>query len=424
MRATTAHSVLLPLASLVALAAAGCNGYMLYHVQRAFASAPSPEHTLFRWRALLIAAEAVCGATALYALAHSLVRRRNAYSALVATHTDVLCLAVLGGGAAAIGVLLFLSYSPARDRLYSLAHCAGLARRCTVHFAGGAALLLAALLLLLSALFEAIYASQHPGGWGESLHALSSDLGSDGPKYKKRKSHMSISEPFQVKEGSIDVAPLMHAPAPCATLPSPSSAFRTLDDYPRNTPAPPSPARPESALGPTFPKSPSTGSVSTLATTPLFGLAPAYITPGQRTSSLSPTPSQSATFGRSTISATSGGSNPSLHANPYRTPSQRSTNPYTSSPSTTFSSENARSPSQRTNPYSDAYAAPHEDARALSESSHASHKSARSYPSSPRRENPYKTGLRPPAMPGVEERPKLSMEQLDRKRTLFAEGML
>jgi hypothetical protein len=267
-------------------------------------------------------------------------------------------------------------------------HCSALGTRCRIHYAGAAALLLAALLLIVSAVFEGVYASLHPGGWGESVHALAAELGGDAPKMKKRKSHLSISEPFHPREkDSTDGAPLMHAPAPCATLPLTYNGYgMELDplDF-RPTPAPPSPARAESSLGPPFPKSPSAGSVSTLATTPLFGLAPAYVTPGQRTSSLSPelspTPSQNAgTFGRKA----SKGSNPysTTTENPYRTPSRVSheapeANPY-------------RSPSQRSN-------------------THASP-----------RENPYK--LRP--LPGVEERPKLSMEQIDRKRTLFAEGRL
>jgi hypothetical protein len=231
MRASTAHSALLVAATLVALAAAGCNGYMLYHVQRAFAAAPKPgtrppapadaDYDLVRWRALLIAAEAVCGAAALYALAHALVRRANAYSPLVAVRVDVLALSLLGGGAAAIGILLFLSFVPgAPHRLYSLVHCSALGTRCRIHYAGAAALLLAALLLIVSAVFEGVYASLHPGGWGESVHALAAELGGDAPKMKKRKSHLSISEPFHPREkDSTDGAPLMHAPAPCATLP-------------------------------------------------------------------------------------------------------------------------------------------------------------------------------------------------------------
>ncbi|BEI85948.1 hypothetical protein CcaverHIS002_0602350 [Cutaneotrichosporon cavernicola] len=413
MRASTAHSALLLVATLVALAAVGCNGYMLYHVQRAFASSPSPT-SFFHWRVLLISAEAVSGATALFAITHAIIRRINAYSSLVSVRIDVSLLVVFGGGAAAIGVLLFLSHVPGQHvRLYSIEHCHGLGKHCAIHFAGGAALLLSAFLLLVNATFEALYASSHPGGWTESIHALASDLGSDAPKLKKTKSTLSISAPFTDQKDSIDT-PLM-PPAPCATLPPLTYNGHGMELDPLNfgnltpmdlrpTPAPPSPARPESSLGPRFPKSTSSGSVgtvSTLATTPLFGLAPAYMSPGAspgaRTSSLS----QGGTFGKDT--------------NPYRTPSTRSTNPYPrdenihlSPPSPIMDNpyrsasrdDPYRSPSRKENPYR----------------------------SPSRKENPYriskKTSTNTLQPPIERDRAKLSMEQIDRKRTLFADGML
>ncbi|GMK58408.1 hypothetical protein CspeluHIS016_0504400 [Cutaneotrichosporon spelunceum] len=396
MRASTAHSALHLLASLAALGAIGCNGYMLHHVQRGFASNSSPDYNHYRWRALLISAEAVCAAAALYALGHTIVRRINAYSPLVSVRVDVIMLLLLGSGAAAIGVLLFVSRVPGHDAfLYSVDHCTGLGKkRCGVHFAGGGALVLAALLLLLNAAFEAIYASRQPGGWGESMHELSSELGSDAPPKMKKSKSLSISAPLTGPKDSID-APLM-PPAPCATLPPLSynahgmelDQLGVVDSRPIQTPAPPSPARPESGLGPRFPKSKSTGSVGTvtsLATTPLFGLAPAYI-PGQRTNS----PSQRGTFGKA-------------NTNPYSTAS--SATPYADS------SEESR------------YHTP------VSPGSSASLVSPRENPYRDNAENPYTNEENPYwntnslQLPSV-ERPKLSLEQLDRKRTLFTNGML
>ncbi|BEJ16785.1 hypothetical protein CspHIS471_0601860 [Cutaneotrichosporon sp. HIS471] len=208
MRASTAHSALLLVATLVALAAVGCNGYMLYHVQRAFASSPSPT-SYFRWRVLLISAEAVSGATAI-----------------------------------------------------------------------------------------------------------------------------------------------------------------------------------------------------TLATTPLFGLAPAYMSPGARTSSLS----QGGTFGKG--------------KNPYRTPSTRSTNPYPSRDESIYLSPRSpmdnpyRSTSRDENPY--------RSPRSPMDNPYVHRSTSRgeNLYRSPRKENPYKTSKNMLQPPIERDRAKLSMEQIDRKRTLFADGML
>lgn len=348
-----------------------------------------------RWGALLIAAEAYAFAVVVYYAAFLAVRRRNAFRAFVSVRADIILLLFLGCGGAAIGVILFISHDWVQSgpelawtQLFSPAHCAALGlKRCALHFAGGVGLLATSAILLATAAFEISYKNtRHAGSaaWRESLLTLSSDLGGDAKRLKPKKSArkgkvLSISDPFPSvdhlmrarKEGSEGALPLISTPSPCSTYPAlpPIPLFGVELDTdvdkafasdrfshyapPRPAPAPALSSMPSSIANSNsmsefsaFPSSPSAGSVSTLATMPLFGLTPAVVAPNPRSSSLSPSPSQNR-----------GG--------------------YSLSHSTSTASQHKQ--------------------------------------------------LKPPTTPGVDAdtgRPKLSMEQIERKRLLLAQGKL
>lgn len=369
---------------------------------------------------------------------------RRSTSFFVSVRADVLFLLLLGGGGTALGAILFISHDWVRTQtspelvwteLFSAAHCSALGTtRCALHFAGGVAVLAVASLLLITAAFEVVYKStRHEGSpaWAESLLTLSSDLGSLDMKraksnVKKRKSKrnkiLSISDPFPTvemrpKNSSEGALPLITTPSPCSTYPAlPTTPYNghgmeldtDMDNFgdefsyygtapPRPAPNPPSQLLHSGSMGSMgslfpLPNSTSTGSVSTLATTPLFGLAPAVSAP-KRTTSMSPSSSYSQGLNHSASIASSKG----LYHSASQSQSQSHTKGLTHSASLASSTTmyHSTSPSQiKGLTYS---------------SSHGSHEA-----------------LRPPHSAHVNEsgRPKLSMEQIERKRLLLSQGTL
>lgn len=376
-----------------------------------------------RWRALLIAAIAYAFAVLVYALVRALISRRNPASGFVSVRADVVLHTLLGGGGAAIGILLFLSHDwvPGSSgqlrstELFSPAHCRALGRRrCALHFTGGVGVLVTAALLLATATFEVIYtASRHSGSapWRESLRTLSSDLGAEGLKRSKTKSkrretaQMSISDPFPSVDGmmrivkkkeSVDGALPLISPhtSPCSTFP-PYSTMGSYDrgslaDRPRRTPS-----RTQDYFGPMVPAGPPRPA-------PAHPVA-AHQQQQQQQATHHTTRSMGSTA--STFpSSPSGGSISTLATTPlfglapaYVTPP--SATPRSTSLSPTSSMSHA----------------------------HGNVNAKDSLSSSPSVQRKTQTGLVAPTAfrdVDVEGRPKLSMEQIARKRLLLYEGTL